>query len=262
MTKKRKRKRKREAAALGSRPAETEGRTAVLPTGPDQALERIEEVGPPTAVPPPEQSNSTRENQAEKDVAFYEALANGWVATRLEFDRTLVALSAAGIGLFVTLLTTVGVRSRWEIVSYVLGSIGFVGTIGVGLWMFLRNAVFFLKLANMGGLEGDPVLRRLDRALVLLFLLGAAGALSAGYSAAVSKYHAEGGTVKSDPKQDRPAPTGKSLAPPTPQTPAHAAGDSLKGSIDGFQKLRPTPPDTTKSKPAPEPPPAKKSGKS
>lgn len=50
-------------------------------------------------------------NTQEKDIQFYAASVTAWFNTRLEHDKSLLALSAGGIGLLVTLLTTVGVKS-------------------------------------------------------------------------------------------------------------------------------------------------------
>jgi hypothetical protein len=197
----------------------------------------------------------------DKDVEFYAALAAGWVDTRMEFDRTLIALSGAGIGLFATLLTTVGVNSRWEAISYGVGSLGFIGAITAGLWIFLRNADFFQKLVKGGGLEGDPVLKRLDRALVICFACGALGALAAGTLASISKHQQTEQSVSND--------AGKAGgSKPSTNPPTAPRSDSIRrvvpdftniktGSVDGIQKMKPTS-TTPATTPTAPPAPAKK----
>ena len=59
----------------------------------------------------PSQPDSVRDAKA---VAFYSAAVQAWVTTRMEKDRALLNLAAGGIGLLVTLLTTVGPSSRSE----------------------------------------------------------------------------------------------------------------------------------------------------
>ena len=41
-----------------------------------------------------------------KNIAFYSTLLSAWIQTKMERDKTLVTLSAAAIGLLVTILTT------------------------------------------------------------------------------------------------------------------------------------------------------------
>ena len=190
----------------------------------------------------PEGSRSAVDSIAQqKEVEFYAALANGWVATRMEYDKNLVTLSAGGIGLFVTLLTTIGVRSWWEGLFYVVGASGFVGAITVGLKIFLRNADFFQELVAGRGLEGDPVLKRLDRWLVRLFLVGAAGALLAGASAAFSKYHDKEKVVSDDSKHCGKESESKkpAAAPQSQPVPPSKGRDSLNESMNGIQRMRP-----------------------
>lgn len=198
----------------------------------------------------PESTNRGRDLAADKEVAYYEAMVNGWVATRLEFDKNLVALSAGGIGLFLTLLTTIGVRSWWEAAFYGFGSIGFGGTIVVGLLIFRHNADFFEELVNGGGQQGSPLLNRLDKWLVRLFLLGATGALLAGGSAALSRHNSQEGNVAKDAKQDR---SGPRTLDSTPRL------DGMhQESVDGFQNMRPKAIEPTQNQPATHPPAQKK----
>ncbi|MDA8663964.1 hypothetical protein N9L66_03280 [Porticoccaceae bacterium] len=44
-----------------------------------------------------------------KNVAYYSTMLSAWIETKMERDKTLVTLSAAGIGLLVTILTVIGV---------------------------------------------------------------------------------------------------------------------------------------------------------
>ena len=53
-----------------------------------------------------------------KDVAFYSTVAQAWVATRMEKDKTLLSLATAGIGLLATLLTTAGASSLRQLFLY------------------------------------------------------------------------------------------------------------------------------------------------
>ena len=59
------------------------------------------------------------EIEDQKRVEFYSAGLAAWYATRLEHDKSLLTLSAGGIGLLMTLMTTVGVSSAESLVLYV-----------------------------------------------------------------------------------------------------------------------------------------------
>jgi hypothetical protein len=61
-------------------------------------------------------------NQAE----WYAANLAAWFATRLEHDKSLLTLSAGGIGLLITLVSTVGIHSAESLILYILAFIAFV----------------------------------------------------------------------------------------------------------------------------------------
>jgi len=63
----------------------------------------------------------------QKDVAFYSAAVTAWFATALELDKSILTLAAGGVGLHVTLLTTVGVRSAEGLVLYISALASFAG---------------------------------------------------------------------------------------------------------------------------------------
>ena len=47
----------------------------------------------------------------QKDVEYYASSVNAWFNTSLEHDKSILTLAAGGLGLFITLLTTVGLSS-------------------------------------------------------------------------------------------------------------------------------------------------------
>lgn len=53
------------------------------------------------------------EIEQQKSVEFYAAGINAWYNTSLEHDKSIFSLSAGGIGLLITLLTTVGLYASW-----------------------------------------------------------------------------------------------------------------------------------------------------
>lgn len=63
-------------------------------------------------MPAPESEDENRNRILKepegKNIAHYSVLLDAWIQTRTERDKTLVTLSAAGVGLLVTILTTAG----------------------------------------------------------------------------------------------------------------------------------------------------------
>ena len=88
-------------------------------------------------MPPNGSDDDTRK---QKDVAFYSSLVGAWIETRMERDKTIIVLSAGGIGLLVGIVSTSGVESAWELTFYAVALLAFLGAILVCLWVLRRNA--------------------------------------------------------------------------------------------------------------------------
>lgn len=123
----------------------------------------------------------------ERDTAFYGAVVNAWIGTRMEKDKSILTLSAAGDGLLVTLLTTVGTNSWIEAIFYALAFAGFTYSAWTAVRIFDRNADYLARLANDDD-EPDPRLGKLDRALLRSFLFGVAFSVLIAVSSAVTQY--------------------------------------------------------------------------
>ncbi|WP_044280998.1 hypothetical protein [Caldithrix abyssi] len=50
--------------------------------------------------------DNNNESNKEKENSYYQQIVQGWINTRMEKDKSLLTLSAGGIGLLITLLTT------------------------------------------------------------------------------------------------------------------------------------------------------------
>ena len=118
-----------------------------------------------------------------KNIAYYSALVQAWIQTRMERDKTLCTLSAAGIGLLVTLLTTVGVDFRWELIPCALAFIGFVVTIWCTINIYMRNSESIESIVNESKKE-KPSLAKLDRWAEYAFIFAAVCASEIGFIAA------------------------------------------------------------------------------
>ncbi|HDY65138.1 MAG TPA: hypothetical protein ENH84_02750 [Phycisphaerae bacterium] len=69
-----------------------------------------------------------------KNIAHYSVLLSSWIQTKMERDKTLVALSSGGIALLVTLLTTVGIIHWLIIILAILAFLCF----GVCIWSSIK----------------------------------------------------------------------------------------------------------------------------
>lgn len=107
----------------------------------------------------------------EKEVEFYAAKANAWFNTKLEYDKSLLVLSAGAIGLLITLLTTVGVNSFALLLVFFASIISFVVCLITVLAIFSRNAKHLEDLIA-GKRMDDPILGFLDSLSIFTFILG------------------------------------------------------------------------------------------
>jgi hypothetical protein len=123
----------------------------------------------------------------DMDIAFYAAQVAAWFGTRLEHDKSLLTLSAGGIGLLITLLSTTGLKSIESLLLYVLALASFVVCLGCVLWIFKRNAIHLEKV-NRGQGDPDLVLATLDTVAIASFGLGVLLASIVGVAAGVHSF--------------------------------------------------------------------------
>ena len=126
--------------------------------------------------------------QNEKEVAYYSALVSAWIEARMELDKSLVMLSAGGIGLLVTILSTVGVNPKWMLWLYAGAFVSFLISIVSCLMIFTRNP----KVIE-GVLENKNVqnyrLARLDTIALASFLSGILFSISIGVVTGITQFN-------------------------------------------------------------------------
>jgi hypothetical protein len=123
-----------------------------------------------------------------KDVEHYAATVNAWFATRLELDKSLLTLSAGGVGVLVTLLTTRGVDSAEGVVLYVGAIFGFLVCIGSVLAIFRKNSDYLVESIASENQPTQALLTRLDKLATYGFGFGVTLAALIGVSSAVGSY--------------------------------------------------------------------------
>jgi len=121
----------------------------------------------------------------EKEVQFYAAKANAWFNTKLEYDKSILILSAGAIGLLITLLTTVGVKSITLLILFIATLFSFIVCLISILAIFLRNAKY-LELLIKGKKTNDTMLGYLDAVTIFSFILGIILATIIGISIAAN----------------------------------------------------------------------------
>jgi hypothetical protein len=185
-----------------------------------------------------------------KDVEFYAAGVNAWYSTSLEYDKSIFSLSAGGIGLLITLLTTVGLTAAWLKFLYVAAILCFMTSLVAVLVIFRRNRNHIEQVLGAGGgtVKEDPLLKRLDLAAIISFGTGAALASTIGITIAFTPSKPKEESMSSD-----------SQKPTSQPTPSLESFDGIKNlqptggftkSFNGIGNLQPQP---TASAPVPQP---------
>jgi hypothetical protein len=124
----------------------------------------------------------------QKRVEYYAASINAWFNTSLEHDKSLFTLSAGGIGLLITLLTTVGPSSAEALVLYIGAILSFVISLIAVLAVFKRNRTHIEEILSGKGVTTDPLLTKLDSTALFAFGIGVLFTAIIGISAAVNSY--------------------------------------------------------------------------
>ncbi len=128
-------------------------------------------------------SNLKQSDLEERKRIYYSAIVNAFIDSSMERDRNLLNLSAGGIGLLVTLMTTVGVHSTFGLCLYISSIISFSVAIILILHVFKLNKSYLLKLATDEKTTEVP-LKKYDSAIFILFILGIIFLFSIGLSTA------------------------------------------------------------------------------
>jgi hypothetical protein len=196
------------------------------------------------------------ELNAQKTIQFYGASVNAWFNTALEHDKSILALSAAGIGLLITLLTTTGLASAEALLLYVGAIVSFLLSIICVLFIFNRNKAYIEEVVTGSKKGSDPFLTKLDLAALGAFGAGVVFSVLIGLSAGINSY-----------TQGKQAMTEKKIAQEQ-----HALNESFNNlarlqspadvskSFNNVARLQPevspavTPPAEQPAAPAPQPP--------
>ena len=122
-----------------------------------------------------------------KNIQYYTVLVTTWTTTKMEHDKTLITISAAAIGLLITILTTKSIVELWLIFVYGLAFICYCVTIVSALIIFQKNSLYIEnELRGQGG--NDPHLARLDKISLWSFMIATIAFISIGVISAIHKF--------------------------------------------------------------------------
>lgn len=188
-----------------------------------------------------------------KEVEFYAAQVNAWLATRFELDKSLLTLSAGGVGLMVTIALATGFKSTAALVIYCAAILSFLVCICVVLCIFRRNASHLLEI-HRGNVDEDRLLAVLDLASITSFFFGVLLASMLGVSAAVDSYLEKSETKMSEKTSNEK----NSSLRESVNNMTEMAPQRIEKSVSGIANMRPQPPQPS-PQPAPQPAPSSQS---
>ncbi len=141
--------------------------------------------------------------QEQKEIEFYAASLNAWLNTKLERDKSLLALSSGALGLLITLISTIGVTSIESLVLHILALMCFVLSLSSVLWVLGRNATHLQRIV-LHDEKNDALLDTLDKTAVVSFIAGVVFTSVIGVSVAISKYVDKESVVSEKKSQGTP----------------------------------------------------------
>ena len=121
-----------------------------------------------------------------KQNAYFSSLVNAFIETSLIKDKSLLTLSAGGIGLIITLLTTVGFNSKFEAFLYSVAILSFLTVIFLILKIFTLNSEYIKAILNEEEYY-EKRLKKYDRSIKTVFIIGVLAFLSIGINSSINK---------------------------------------------------------------------------
>lgn len=181
----------------------------------------------------------------QKEVEYYASSVNAWFNTSLEHDKSILALAAGGIGLLITLLTTVGLSSAEALVLYVGAITSFLVALVSVLVVFRSNRTYIEQvLAGKAG-ANDPMLARADSIALWAFGVGVVFTAVIGIATAFHSYTSKEKSMANEPtKPTQTVPLRESFNGATNLQPAMDSFNgavNLQKSFNGASNLQPQP---------------------
>lgn len=141
----------------------------------------------------------------QKEIQYYASSVNAWFNTSLEHDKSILVLAAGGIGLLITLLTTVGLSSAEALALYIVAIICFLVALISVLVVFRQNRTHIENILNKNNCtENDPILAKADLIALWAFGMGVVFAAIIGVGAAINSHSLKGKSMSKDHEKTVP----------------------------------------------------------
>lgn len=183
----------------------------------------------------------------QKDVEFYASSVNAWFNTSLEHDKSILTLAAGGIGLLITLLTTIGLSSAESLVLYVGAITSFLVALISVLVVFRHNRTYIEQILACKAAGSDPVLAKADSIALWAFGVGVVFTAVIGVATAIHSYTSKEKTLSNEPTKSTQA---------VPLRESFNGAASLQKSFNGASNLQSQPIASTATPVASTPAPA------
>lgn len=128
---------------------------------------------------------------APKEVEFFAATVNAWYATTLEHDKSLFVLAGGGIGIMISLLTTVGFDNYWILALFLVAILLFLNCLAYLLRIFEGNRDYLEAIVAGNHQNADSNLKRWDKIAKNSFFFGVMFSTAVGLAVAALKIPAK-----------------------------------------------------------------------
>ena len=117
------------------------------------------------------EDDTDREIYKGQRVAYYAALVEAWIGTRMERDKQILTLSSLGLGGLIA-LEQAGLENTTSFGLWVVSGLLFLMAIFLALIILSLNANYIQKLAHdHESTDHEGALRTLDKVLMTVFFL-------------------------------------------------------------------------------------------
>jgi hypothetical protein len=209
---------------------------------------------------PEDTENLKLTEESQKRVEYYATSVNAWFNTSLEHDKSILTLAAGGIGLLITLLTTVGLSSAEALVLYVGAISSFLVALVSVLVVFRHNRTYIEQVLAEKVTGNDPVLAKADSIALWAFGVGVVFTAVIGIATAIHSYTSKEKAMANEPtKSTQSVPLRESFNGATnlqPTLESFNGAVNLQKSFNGAPNLQPQPIASTAAPAASTPAPA------
>ena len=143
------------------------------------------------------------DEHTQKKVAYYSALVNAWIQSRMEVDKTLIIISSAGIGFLVTIITTLGISNTAEFLIFIGAFVSFFIVIVTCIIVLDKNPKYIKSILYKED-NKESKLDRYDKLAKSFFIVALVFTLMIGANYGLKQILNNGGTTMSDESKKRP----------------------------------------------------------